>query len=263
LFGNVKGTAYRFFSLPLGLFGVAIAAAALPRLSRSAVERNFEAFRETLARSVSTILLLTIPSSAGLAILGESMIAIVYQHGKFLAGDTHQTALALTCYAAGLAGYSALKVIAPAFYALGDARTPMLVSVATVAVNAAAAYGLSHYTALGYAGLALSASVVSTFSSLALLFLIGPRIGGVGGREMTVTLVKIAAAAGVMSVVCYGVIAVSHAMAGAGMARAIDIVAGVPAGAASFYLVASGLKIPELAEAREVVMRKFRGGVPD
>ncbi len=252
--------AYRFFALPLGIFGVAIASAALPRLSRSAVQRDFAKFRDTLAKSITMILLLTIPSSVGLAILGESMIAIVYQHGKFLPFDTRQTALALTCYAAGLAGYSALKVIAPAFYALGDARTPMFVSIATVAVNSVAAFTLSHYTPLGYAGLALSASVVSTFSSLTLLLLLRKRIGGVRGREIAVALAKIAAAAAVMGVTCYATITASHALAsGPGIARTADIVLGIPAGVASFYLAASALKVPELAEARDAVMRKFRG----
>ncbi len=257
--------AYRFFALPLGIFGVAIASAALPRLSRSAVERNFAEFRDTLARSITMILLLTIPASVGLAILGESMIAIVYQHGRFLPSDTRQTALALTCYAAGLAGYSAMKVIAPAFYALGDARTPVLVSLATVAVNTVAAYTLSRYTALGYAGLALSASVVSTFSSITLLLLLRTRIGGVRGREITLALLKILPAAAVMGMTCYATVAVSHALAsGPGMARdAADIVLGIPAGVASFYFAAVALKVPELAEARNAVMRKVRGAVTE
>ena len=96
-------------------------------------------FRATLSRSLGMALLLTIPSSVGLAVLGESMIGAVYQGGRFTAFDTHQTALALACYSAGLAGYSAIKILAPAFYALNDARTPMLVSLASIAVNLAAA----------------------------------------------------------------------------------------------------------------------------
>jgi putative peptidoglycan lipid II flippase len=158
-----------------------------------------------------------------------------------------------------------MKVIAPAFYALGDARTPVLVSLATVAVNAVAAYTLSHYTALGYAGLALSASVVSTFSSITLLLLLRSRIGGVRGPETAVALVKTVAAAAVMGVTCYATIAVSHALAsGPGMARdAADIVLGIPAGVASFYFAAAALKIPELAEARNAVMRKVGGAVTE
>src|SRR5258708_5477798 len=129
--------AFRFMQLPIGLFGVSIASASLPRLARSAANHNHGEFRDTLTRSLVMILLMTVPSSVGLAILGESMIAIVYQHGNFLASDTHQTAIALSCYAIGLASYSTLRLLAPAFYALGDARTPMLVSMASVFVNAA------------------------------------------------------------------------------------------------------------------------------
>ena len=99
---------------------------------KNAAERDFAAFRATLSRSIVTGLLLTIPSSVGLLLLGESMIGIVYQHGHFLAFDTQQTAIALSFYAPGLAGYAAVKLLAPAYYALGDARTPMLISMASV-----------------------------------------------------------------------------------------------------------------------------------
>ena len=194
--------AYRFFILPLGIFGIAIASAALPRLSRSAALRNFVEFRQILSRSILMILLLTVPASVGLAILGESMIGIVYQHGKFHASDTHQTALALSYYAVGLAGYSVLKLVAPAFYALGDSRTPMLVSIASVLVNAATAFALVRLAGFGHAGLALTSSVVATFSALALLALLRSRIGNLQGKEILTGLAKIAVAAALMGLVC-------------------------------------------------------------
>ena len=244
--------AYRFFALPMGVFGVAIASAALPRISRSAAHRNFAEFRETLSRSIIMILLLTVPSSVGLAILGESMIGIVFQHGKFLAFDTHQTAIALQCYAVGLAGYSALKLIAPAFYALGDARTPMLVSLASVVVNGVTAFVMVRVAGLGHAGLALSSSVVSTFSSIALLLLLGARIGGVDGRAILVSFLKIVVASAVMGGVCWGVLAVT------GSSRIGGVLLGVPAGLASFYAAALALRIPELATARESVLKRLR-----
>jgi putative peptidoglycan lipid II flippase len=251
--------AYRFFVLPLGIFGVAIASAALPRIARSAAHRNFVEFREIMSRSILMILLLTVPASVGLAVLGESMVGIVYQHGKFLASDTHQTALALTCYAAGLAGYSVLKLVAPAFYTLGDSRTPMFVSIAAVLVNGVAAFVMVRVAGFGHAGLALSASIVSTFSSLALLFLLRRKIGGLQGRELMAGLMKIVGAAGVMGLLCQGVVMASHALLGApSIARAADIVIGVPVGALSFYGMAAALKVPELANARAQVLRKLR-----
>jgi putative peptidoglycan lipid II flippase len=251
--------AYRFFILPLGIFGVAIASAALPRISRSAARRNFVEFRDVLSRSILMILLLTVPASVGLAVLGESMIGIVYQHGKFLASDTHQTALALSCYSLGLAGYAVLKLVAPAFYALGDSRTPMMVSIAAVLVNGAAAFTMVRLAGFGHAGLALSASIVSTFSSLALLLLLRSKIGGLQGSKLVTGLAKITVASAAMGVLCHGVVMASHELLHTpGIARIADIVVGVPLGVGSFYAVAAALKVPELANTRTEVLRKLR-----
>jgi putative peptidoglycan lipid II flippase len=149
--------AFRFMQLPLGLFGVALAAATLPAISRSAAIQRMEEFGATLSHSLGLVLLPTIPSSVGLAVLGRGMIAAVYQ-----------TARALACYSLGLAGYSAIKIPAPAFYALGDARTPMLVSLASIAVNGAAAYVTVRWAGMGAAGLALSTSLVALAGAAAL-----------------------------------------------------------------------------------------------
>src|SRR5205085_3369997 len=138
-------------------------------------------FRLTLSRSLGMVLLLTIPSSVGLAVLGPSMIGAIYQWGRFRASDTHQTALALSCYAVGLAGYSALKVLAPAFYALNDARTPMLVSLASILVNFTVASTMVKLAGLGHAGLALSTSAVAIFGFLVLLTVMNRRIHGIHG----------------------------------------------------------------------------------
>jgi putative peptidoglycan lipid II flippase len=243
--------AFRFQQLPLGIFGVSIASATLPRISRSAALSDFGEFRDVLSHSLVMILLATVPSSVGLAILGESMIGIVYQHGRFLASDTHQTALALTCYSAGLAAFAALKLITPAFYALGDSRTPMLVSVASIAVNAATAFVAVRYLSFGHAGLALSLSMVSIFNALTLLALIGPRIGGLRVAAVLRSLAKIVAAAAVMGAACWAIVHVSPS-------RALTVLAGVPAGAAVFYATASALRIPELADVQAAVLRKLR-----
>lgn len=242
--------AYRFQQLPLGVFGISIASATLPRISRSAALGEFSEFRDVLSRSVVMILLTTVPSAVGLAILGESMIGIVYQHGRFTASDTHQTALALTCYAIGLAAFASLKLIAPAFYALGDSRTPMLVSIASIAVNAATAFTAVRFLHLGHASLALSLSVVSIFNALTLLLLIRPRIGGIRGGEMLRSLGKITIAASLMGAACWAVVHVSHS-------RALNVLAGVPVGVGVFYAIASALRIPEVAEVQATVARKL------
>ena len=242
--------AFRFQQLPLGLFGISIASATLPRISRSAARGDLKEFRDVLSNSIAMVLLTTVPASVGLAVFGESMIGIVYQHGRFLASDTHQTALALTCYAIGLAGFASVKLLAPAFYALGDSRTPMLVSIGAVAVNAATAFTTVRIFGFGHAGLALSLSSVSIFSALMLLGLLRPRIGGVHGRAIGVSLAKILIASAVMGTVCLAVLRVTHS-------RWMNLLVGIPVGGAVFYLMASLLRVREVAELGEMVRRKL------
>lgn len=237
--------AFRFLQLPLGVFGAAIASATLPRISRSAAGRELDAFRKTLVHAVGTSLLLAIPSSVGLCILGESMIALVYQGGRFRALDTHQTAIALSCYAAGLAGYSLTKILAPAFYALDDGRTPMLVSVASVAVNAAAAFAFVRWAGFGHAGLALSVSLVALSSAAALFELLRRRLGGLGGARLAGSTVRIAAASAAMGIVC-ALAAAALPVPVTRAAHALRLALVVPLGVAVFYAAGRALRIPEL-----------------
>ena len=249
------GYAFRFMQLPLGLFGVAIASATLPAVSRSAALGDMDGFRQTLARSLGMIFLLTIPSSVGLAVLGDSMIAAVYQGGKFRAYDTHQTALALSCYAVGLAGYAAIKVLAPAFYALNDARTPMIVSLLSILVNIAAASTMVKLAGLGHAGLALSTSLVALFSSIVLFEIIRRRIGGLQGRRLTAGFLKITAASALMGAACMiSSRLVQHWLGVARLARVIDLAVSVPLGLIFFLVAAKLFRLSELESARRALV---------
>ena len=192
------GYAFRLMQLPLGLFGVAIGGATLPAISRSAARGDMDDFRRTLSRSLGLVFLLTIPSSVGLFVLGPSIIGALFERGEFNAIDTHQTALALGWFAIGLAGYSALKVLVPAFYALKDARTPMFVSLGSIGINYAVVATMTTQTGFGLAGLALSTSAVAITGSLILLTILKTRITGIYGRALLASVGKIVAAAAVL-----------------------------------------------------------------
>jgi len=241
------GYSFRFMQLPLGLFGVAIASATLPSISRSAGIGNFDEFRRTLSKSLGMVFLLTLPSSVGLIVLGRAMIGAIYQGGKFSAYDTEQTALALSCYAVGLAGYSALKVLNPAFYALHDARTPMIVSLLSIAVNYFTASLLFRHTGLGHAGLALSTAVVATFGGAALFVILRKRVRGIYGRNLIESIWKIAAASAVMGA---AVLLSNHAIEGwlgiSRSARLVDLAVSIPLGLLIFYAACRILRVSEL-----------------
>ena len=238
---------FRFMQLPLGLFGVAIATATLPAISESASLGHIDEFRRTLSRSLGMVFLLTLPSSVGLFVLGQPMIGAIYQGGKFRAYDTQQTALALSCYAVGLAAYSAIKVLAPAFYALNDSRTPMLVSLASILINYIAASAMVRTGTLGHAGLALATSLVALFNFAALFWILRGRIGGIHGRALLASVLRIVLASLVMGVV---VGLASHSietwLGARRMSRLLNVACSVPLGALTFYGVARALKVAEL-----------------
>ena len=193
------------------------------------------------------VFLLTLPSSIGLIVLGDTMIGAIYQGGKFQAFDTQQTALALSCYAVGLAGYSALKVLNPAFYALHDARTPMIISLISIAINYATASLLLRGTSLGHAGLALSTSAVAIFGAVALFAILRKRIGGIHGRALLNSVWKITLASAVMG----GAVWLSNRelenwLGVARLGRIVDLAISIPFGLIVFYGACRLLRVAEL-----------------
>ncbi|MEP6533800.1 MAG: murein biosynthesis integral membrane protein MurJ [Bryobacteraceae bacterium] len=248
--------AFRFMQLPLGLFGVAIASATLPSISRSAASNDIDEFRRTMARSLGMVLLLTVPSSVGLAVLGESIVGAIYQTGKFQLYDTQQTAAALSCYAIGLAGYSAVKVLAPAFYALKDSRTPMMVSLVSIAVNYFAVVALLRFTHLGHAGLALSTSVVAIINALVLFGMLRTRIGGIHGRILFESIAKISIASLAMGVTVWASsTAMRNWLGVSAKARLADLTVSIPIGLVMLYAACRLLRVSEL----ELAMKSLAG----
>jgi len=257
------GWAFRFMQFPLGMFGVAIASATLPTISRSIASGDHEDFRRTLSRSLGFVFLLTVPSSIGLVVLGRAMVAAIYEGGKFDAYDTRQTALALNCYALGLAGYAALKVLTQAFYAMKDSRTPMLVSLASIVINYGVASLTLKHTDLGHAGLALSTSAGALFNFSALFWILRNRIGGIYGRSLASSIGRMSLSSLAMGVAVALLNMAIEGQLGTGrMASVIDLAVCIPVGVLAFYLVTKRLQVPELelaVGAFEKPLRRLRG----
>jgi putative peptidoglycan lipid II flippase len=244
--------AFRFMQFPIGVFGVAIATATLPTLSRSTANPNFEEFRQTLTHALALVFLLCIPSAVGLAVLAQPIVALVFEHGKFTAFDTAQTANALAAYAVGLAGYGAIKVLSPAFYALNDARTPMLISLGSIAVNYV--MNLLLVGPFGHVGLAFSTSAVALVNFLLLALLMRRRLGRLAGRKLAVTAVKIALASAALAVVAW----IANEGAGAlplhGLALEFSrVIIAIVLATATFYGVCRLLRVDELQEAIDAI----------
>jgi putative peptidoglycan lipid II flippase len=248
--------AFRFMQFPIGVFGVAIATATLPPLSRSSAQADYQEFRQTLAHSLALVFLLCIPSAVGLAVLGRGIIALIFEHGQFTAFDTIQTGDALAAYAIGLAGYAAVKVLSPAFYALGDARTPMLISLGSIAVN----YVMNSLLVerFGHVGLAFSTSAVALVNFLLLAVLIRRRVGRLEGTRLGLTVARICAASIPMAVVAWLINELCASLPLAGIAlRLVRVSVSIALAAITFYFACKLLRIEELDEAVEAVAGRF------
>ncbi len=184
--------AYRLMQLPIGLFGVAVATVTLTEVARHAAQKNMADLRETLSFSLRLVFLLTIPATLILVALARPIIALLYQHGRFTAVDTVETASALWGYAVGLAAFSAVRVMVPAFYTLGLTRIPVMVSFVTIGTTVALNFilvGPLHHT-----GLALATSIGSVLNFFLLIWMLRSRIGPIGGWALAWTALKILAA---------------------------------------------------------------------
>ena len=248
--------AFRFMQFPIGVFGVAIATATLPSLSRSTADPDNVEFRQTLAHSLALVFLLCIPSALGLAVLGRPIVALIFEHGKFTGFDTVQTANALAAYSLGLAGYAAVKVLSPAFYALNDARTPMLVSLGSIAVN----YVMNSLLVerFGHVGLAFSTSTVALVNFLLLALLMRRRIQRLEGRRLGRTVLRISAASLLMAAAAWAASELTATLALQGLAlHLVQVVSGISCAALVFYLACRLLKIHELDEAIHAIAGRF------
>src|SRR5262245_53559498 len=253
------GNAFRLIYLPIGIFGVAISTATLPVTSRAAAMDNLDEFRRTLASSLRLTLLLTIPSAVGLIILSRPIIALIYQYGRFTAFDTRQTALALAYNAIGLTAYSAVRVLAPSFYALRETRIPMMASLLSIVINYGVAKVTVDYLNMGHIGLALSISAVAIVNFALLFFFMRRKLGGIEGRSLFGVFARVTLASAVMGAVCW---LASHRIENyLGLdglfARLINVGVTIAVGIVVFYLSARLLKVSELTQLTGALERRF------
>jgi putative peptidoglycan lipid II flippase len=156
----------RLMEFPLGLFGIALATVTLPYLSRQAANESMQEFSDTIDWSMRLVVLIATPAAVGLVILAEPLVATIFYGGVFTASDVEMTALSLQAFAIGLVGFSFVKILAPAYFAREDTKTPVRIGLVALAVNFSLsillAWGLTRIGHPGtHAGLALAISVAA------------------------------------------------------------------------------------------------------
>ena len=250
--------AFRLMYLPIGLFGVSIATAATPAISRLVAQQDFARIRSTLANALGLMLFLNLPATVGLMVLARPIVAVIFERGRFTPTDTINTAAALQFYAIGLIGYSIVRIISPTFYALGRSRVPVMVSAGSVVVNIA--LNVTLVRSFGYRGLALGTSITAIINASVQLFLLRREIHGMEGTRIATSFARVIAASAVMGVVTW----LSHAMMlsvlpGASLTmQSLRLLITIGASLAALAGVAQVLRIPEFGEARDLVLRRLK-----
>jgi len=251
--------AFRLMYLPLGIFGVSLATAAVPAISRHAARNDGDGVRHEVANSLAMMLLLNVPATFGLLVLARPIVAMLFERGAFTPYDTDATAAALVCYSLGLIGYSAVKIAAPTFYALHDGRTPVAVSVASVVFNTA--INLILVRRFGYLGLAVGTSATSVLHAGVLLELLRRRLNGLESARLAGILVRVTLASIVMAVVAWSCqYGLDQLLPGRGLVRqVVRVGASIGTAVVALAVVTRMLGIEEILSLVKEIRRRLAG----
>jgi len=199
--GTVSALAYanRLVQLPLSIFGIAIAAATLPAISRSAARGDFAEARGTLMHGLRQSYFLICPAIVALVVYGRPIVRLLFQWGEFSAPLAEKTAVAAAYYAAGLVFFAWVKILVSGFYAVKNTRTPVIIAAGSMLLNVALNFAIVGY--LGYRGLALSTTVAFGVNFLLLYTLLGRKYGRLWDKPFASTLARVTASGLGMAVV--------------------------------------------------------------
>ncbi len=191
----------RIIQLPTAIFGISLATAALPALSRYFVKKDMDKFKEMLNFSLRFLFLIMIPATIGLIILGNNIIRILFQRGEFTPYSTMITSQALIFYAIGLFSYGGIKILAFSFYSTQDTLTPVKTAIISLIINVVLNLILIWPLKLG--GLALATSIAGITNFFLLLYFLKKKIGPFGDRLIVSFLIKVFIASIIMGAVLF------------------------------------------------------------
>ena len=249
--------AFRLMQLPIGVFGVAVATVATTGLAKRAAEGDLAGMRATLQAGLKLVAFLTVPSMLGLIALREPIVRLLFERGRFLPSDTEATAAATLMYGLGLYAYAAVKVVAPAFYALDKARLPLYASFLAVATNVV--LNVLLFPVLGFRGVALGTAAAAAVNFLFLLVAFAVVAKGLGAATLLGHLARVTLAAAPCGLAAWWVTPQLDALLGGELgAQVVSVGAGVAAGGAIYLVLAKAFRLSEVDEVLGKVLRRFK-----
>lgn len=248
--------AFRLVQLPIGIFGVAFSIAVMPVLGRLAAQKDLLGLQQTFSSSLVMVLSLTIPATAGLILLAEPIIRLIFERGAFDPATTVRTAEALTCYAYGLFAYSGVKIMVPVFYALGSTRYPVIGSFIGVAANIIII--TLTIDVFQHKAIALSTSCAIALNFLFLGIVLYRKLTGFSPADMFWGIGKILLASGFMSLIVWGLKKVlAPWLTGQVIQQLLGVLLIIAAGGGMYYIVLYALRLPELTLIADRIRRRL------
>jgi len=256
--------AVRLMELPQGMFGISLATYLLPTLAGLAAQKKYPEFRDLLRQGVGHLAFANLFASAVAVTLAEPIVRLLFERGMFGPGATHRVALALACLAPGLFLFSLNNILARAFFALNDIKTPMKISVFCLAINLIFAFWFVkrfHSASLGgEVGLAVANTLSACFNASLLTYSLRRKLGRLDMASLKASLLVLVSGAVLAAIVALLASALwEHQFGHSTLSRKVAAVF-VPGALAGlvYWLVAFWMKIPAATEVTGLVLQRFR-----
>jgi putative peptidoglycan lipid II flippase len=254
----------RLMELPQGMFGISLATYLLPTLSGLAAQKKYPEFKETLRQGVGHLAFANLLAAAVAIALAEPIVRLLFERGMFGAAATHRVALALTWLAPGLLMFSMNNILARAFFALNDIKTPMKISVFCLGLNLVLAvwfvkrFQTAHFG--GEVGLAVANTLSACFNMSLLVYALRRKLKRLDMTSLKPTLVVLVSDAALSGIVA-GLASflwehqIGHSTLPAKLGSVF--VPGALAGLV-YWLVAFWMKIPAAREMSSLILQRLR-----
>jgi putative peptidoglycan lipid II flippase len=247
--------AFKLYSLPQGMFSVAVATVLFPPLSLFASRGDNAAIRRTLGSGMRQILLLLIPAAALMLVLATPIVRLVYQRGQFTAHSTHLTSIALFWFACNLPFAGVNLLLTRMFFAAQRPWIPTALAAINIIVDTAVSLAL--YKPLGITGLVLGTAAAQVVMLLLQIRQLRTLYGRLDGIRTTRTTARIVVASALLAGAAWGVWRLLNALLGASLvAQVLSVGLGIAVGMLIYTLAVLVLRVPEAHQIRRFITRR-------
>jgi len=248
--------AWLIAAVPLGIFGMAVSTAVFPTLAEHSARQQAEELQRVLVRTLRLILYLTFPASAGLLVLREPTVRLLFERGAFDSASTTATAFALGFLTLGLSGHAAVEILDRAYYALRDTRTPVVIATLAVVLNLGLGLVLMR-TPLSFGGLALANSLAALGEAAVLTVLLARRLPGLPLARTGLALLRFLSATVLMAAIVAGAHALLSPLGGFGLAgQALLVGVCVLLGLVAYVGLTTALGCSEVQTIQRLLQRR-------